>query len=777
MILNEEYNSLEALAKDKLFTDDTPVNPNGNYAVSELFDFIITKTKISDILIALRLLIDKTYEANANAGYTNLEVIKAREYFKDLSARLDDIVQKAEDSPVGMDRLTQELKEYLANVKEHGFPVVEEGAVGTVNLKDKSVIYQKIGDKAVAIDKLSEPLQHAVGFEIANLVGRNIGETLYQWSAIDVSNTSNLNGEYYSLIPTVDSNASKLIRTTTAPYVTGHKYYVKVDFRTTKRYFTRVQLGIYPSGADKSENISTSYPSFFTWETLDGVITAEQNHGDLRAQLSVILDGTQTASTLGSIQIKNIVVADLTECFGAGKEPSAEKMRELTNSVGGHFIKTTTRELANLTLKDTPVEDKFIRTVNTLPVNPNRFDDEVLIVFDEDNSEIVQNATGLIERKNNRLSMQAFGDGVGQALIEKNLGNINLENCQYIEVEYYTDVPTKINNFAINIRSNGTLYYGRNQKSKVTIDEKPGKRRVRMHLSELVDAKGKLTNATHLQFTINGVGAKLELISIKAIKQSKGTVYFYFDDASLDQYTNGFRIMEKYGLRGTIAVPTKWVGQSFGVGGKKVEWSHLREMQQAGWLIAGHGWDEKSLATLSDDEAYENMKKMSDDLFSRGFYFGSKCMISPQGSFNANTLKMARKVGLHLVRTNGYPNGGVTGEFPQSNPHYQNYRSPTASRTVEEVKSWIDEAIATGKETAIAWHVISDEIEWEFANTVEYFEEVVKYAKQKQDEGVLRVVTWEDTMLQSRNTKPIDADGNVFLTTDKGVPTIVDLRE
>ena len=686
---------------------------------------------------------------------------------------LDQLASKVSKGQVTLADIDQQFKEALTG---GAVAVVGPNSTGTINLIDKSVTYQKIGDKAVAIDKLSEPLQQTVGLDIRNLVGRNIGETLYQWSPINVSNTSSLNGEYYSLVPTADNNNPKIIRTTIAPYVMGHKYYVKVDYRTTRRYFTQIQLGIYPSGADKIESISTNYPPFFEWNTLDGIITAEQNSGDLRVQLSVQLDGTQTSSTLGPIQIKNIVVVDLTECFGAGKEPSAKKMRELTNSVGGHFIRATTREVANLTLKDNPVEDKLIKTVNTLPVNPNRFDDETLIILNKDNSEITQNKAGLFEWKNDRLFMQAFGDGVGNALIEKNLGGINLENYQYIEVEYYTDVPTKINNFAINIRSNGTLYYGQNQRNKVVIDEKPGKRRVRMHLSELVNAKGKLTNASHLQFTFNGAGANLELISIKAIKQSKGTVYFYFDDASLDQYTNGFRIMEKYGLRGTIAVPTKWVGQSYGTGGQKVEWSHLREMQQAGWLIAGHGWDEKSLATLSDDEAYQNMKNMSEDLFSRGFYFGSKCMISPQGSFNANTLKMARKAGLHLVRTNGYPNGGVVGEFPQSNPHYQNYRAPTASRPVEEVKGWIDEAIATGKETAIAWHVISDDIQWEFANTVEYFEEVVQYAKQKQDEGVLRVVTWEDTMLQSRNTKPIDADGNVFLTTDDGVPTIVDLR-
>ncbi|MHA3226067.1 SGNH/GDSL hydrolase family protein [Globicatella sulfidifaciens] len=73
----------------------------------------------------------KSGDPDATLGYIFSEIENAKMGSGTLRERLDELLNEANNSLIGMERFTQELKEYLANVAEKGFPVVGPGAIDT----------------------------------------------------------------------------------------------------------------------------------------------------------------------------------------------------------------------------------------------------------------------------------------------------------------------------------------------------------------------------------------------------------------------------------------------------------------------------------------------------------------------------------------------------------------------------------------------------------------------------------------------------------------------
>ena len=271
-----------------------------------------------------------------------------------------------------------------------------------------------------------------------------------------------------------------------------------------------------------------------------------------------------------------------------------------------------------------------------------------------------------------------------------------------------------------------------------------------------------------------GTTVKVNVGKIDTVKVKKGAIHFYFDDATKGQYENGFRIMDKYGLKGTIAVPTAKVG----VNPDNVTWAHLREMDQAGWLIVSHTHTERNLSSLTEAELHEEFQTTQRILFDHGFHFGSKCLVAPQGAWSPLVDKVAKQY-FALCRTHVYNSTEreaiPSAEFPQSHRRYKKYVSPYNYDSPELLKSWIDNVITHKEELSIAWHIIETPAPNQWSSTVEVFEEVIAYARQKVDEGVLDVVTWLDTMPQVQKMNPIDDVGEQYLISSNGKPTVLTL--
>ena len=254
---------------------------------------------------------------------------------------------------------------------------------------------------------------------------------------------------------------------------------------------------------------------------------------------------------------------------------------------------------------------------------------------------------------------------------------------------------------------------------------------------------------------------------IEAVKVKRGAVYMHLDDGTYGQYANGFRIMEKYGLRGTISVITSNVGTD-----GRVTWSQLREMEKAGWVVCSHTHTHKNLRILEEEnriaELIYELQTSQKELFDRGFYFGSKCLVAPFGGYNEKVDAYVKKY-YAIVRTNNTTNRTTPSfAFPQSHHRRQYYLSPYNTDTFETIKGWIDNVIATKTEISIAWHRIEQGNEDnEYNVQPELFEQVCAYLKEKQDNGEIYVLNWLDSMV-ARTMNPIDSEGLEYIVSDGG---------
>ena len=95
-----------------------------------------------------------------------------------------------------------------------------------------------------------------------------------------------------------------------------------------------------------------------------------------------------------------------------------------------------------------------------------------------------------------------------------------------------------------------------------------------------------------------------------------------FDDGYLDNYTNAFPVLQKYGFSVTIFLVSDFLGKSrsWGHGHPAclMDWGHAREMSRFGVSFNAHTCTHPDLTTLSNQEAsrelIESRKKIEDAL-------------------------------------------------------------------------------------------------------------------------------------------------------------------
>jgi len=126
------------------------------------------------------------------------------------------------------------------------------------------------------------------------------------------------------------------------------------------------------------------------------------------------------------------------------------------------------------------------------------------------------------------------------------------------------------------------------------------------------------TDATSKDTTSDGPKQE-ELVSVASFYGNcKAAVSYTFDDGLQDQYTMAFPEMKRRGLRGTFAINGSkiggWVKSKSDPAGSKgspaMTWEMVREMYEADFEIANHGWNHKSLLKIQgkaiDDEIEKN---------------------------------------------------------------------------------------------------------------------------------------------------------------------------
>lgn len=128
-------------------------------------------------------------------------------------------------------------------------------------------------------------------------------------------------------------------------------------------------------------------------------------------------------------------------------------------------------------------------------------------------------------------------------------------------------------------------------------------------------------------------------------------VLITFDDGYLDNYTNAYPILKKYGFKATVFVITSFLGKDKNY----MTWEQAREMDANGISIESHTVDHKSMTDLTDEqlrmELVESKKKAEEELGHPVDY-----MAYPTGTYNLHIAEMVKEAGYKAAFTIKYGN-------------------------------------------------------------------------------------------------------------------------
>lgn len=86
-------------------------------------------------------------------------------------------------------------------------------------------------------------------------------------------------------------------------------------------------------------------------------------------------------------------------------------------------------------------------------------------------------------------------------------------------------------------------------------------------------------------------------------------VLFTFDDGNLDNYTNAFPIMQKYGFTGVLYLVNNYIGYD-----QYMNKEQILEMVNAGWEVGSHSMNHFDLKTLSPEQQRNEIVQAKHDL-------------------------------------------------------------------------------------------------------------------------------------------------------------------
>ena len=228
------------------------------------------------------------------------------------------------------------------------------------------------------------------------------------------------------------------------------------------------------------------------------------------------------------------------------------------------------------------------------------------------------------------------------------------------------------------------------------------------------------------------------------IKDDTANVIFIMDDGWETQYTEGYRILDKYNLKGNIGVISDAVGTP-----DYANEDQLNEMYQRGWDLINHTKTHADLNTLSKKKQREEILDAKKWLGSKGYTRGEKAFIYPYGSYNDETLDILEEEGFIWARS------VMDGENNELS-----YEAKTMNLVThldpELVKDRVDTAMENKSTLLFMSHKFGDEVdEYDMFYDVESFEEIVSYVSEKKEKGLINVLTVSEYLEISKDKQSL----------------------
>jgi peptidoglycan/xylan/chitin deacetylase (PgdA/CDA1 family) len=154
-----------------------------------------------------------------------------------------------------------------------------------------------------------------------------------------------------------------------------------------------------------------------------------------------------------------------------------------------------------------------------------------------------------------------------------------------------------------------------------------------------------------------------------------------FDDGTIDQFMNGFPILQSHGMHATFFVNT---GPILAGDTGHMSWTDLATMQTAGDEITGHTVDHANVQPLTVAEAEHQVCDDRNTLLAHGF--AAESFAYPFGSWDATSEAVVRYCGYNSARTVSGISKRRAGPFGETVPPADAYATRTPPNPKKSTK-------------------------------------------------------------------------------------------
>ena len=195
----------------------------------------------------------------------------------------------------------------------------------------------------------------------------------------------------------------------------------------------------------------------------------------------------------------------------------------------------------------------------------------------------------------------------------------------------------------------------------------------------------------------------------------KAVVTLWFDDAWTSQFAAGFPLMEKYGYKAALSVPTGLIGYE-----AYTNWYQIRRLTYSGWEIVSHSRTHNcETVEGSEKEIRDEIIGGKADLLEMGG-IESDIYVAPCG----NNTKAADTLIKDNFKAQRLTNYGIN-NLPLENNYAIKVFETGNKTTLEEVKTWLNEAVRVKGWLVFMFHQVDDTGEV-YGTTPEMLENILK---------------------------------------------------
>jgi peptidoglycan/xylan/chitin deacetylase (PgdA/CDA1 family) len=222
---------------------------------------------------------------------------------------------------------------------------------------------------------------------------------------------------------------------------------------------------------------------------------------------------------------------------------------------------------------------------------------------------------------------------------------------------------------------------------------------------------------------LNRVGtlttSAFSLKHVASVPISEGMVSFTLDDGFSDVYTAARPIFNAAGIKPTLYIVSNFIGQP-----DYMTLNQIKTLNSEGYEIGGHTRNHLDLTTLTSAQLQSEVSGGRTDLLNLGFT-PVTTFAYPLGAYNATVVQAVKNAGYVGARSvNSGFNDKASDRYVLMDQHIEQ------NTTVDQVKAYIDQAVAQKKWLILEMHNQSATGDDQYHNDPAVLQGIVDYVKQ-----------------------------------------------